>query len=397
MIGLQSAAIVPHPHQGAAATAMGRPRLQLTGSTVTLRGSRWHGGKHWSGPRDNAVNRQIGRLSASRRATAKLRFRSRRRGRVSPDRRSRAPSASRRPSSVSPTPAQPFQYSPIGLLQGIDLLQDGTAVPSQRTSRPVHRHPRSASARRRAPATRRDKAQIHHAARGRFPCVRHPAAKPHARRGVAACRRRHYPGWPRGDFSLSQIAASSGGPSGLTRASYSSRFDPRHRLGQNRNWRERPPTTVVVMMNRTIAIAEPISSWVTMPSQISATSSFGWEVISSEPVLPAVEIGTFTAVFSGCTSAMNHAGGERASSLSSDRALLAGLSAASPCSVMLTWRSRLRSWAIWFQPRIGVRYLVQSRDDRFDKFTGQSDDTLIFSPNAGRGFENQPGNIDRQA
>ena len=43
----------------------------------------------------------------------------------------------------------------------------------------------------------------------------------------------------------------------------------------------------------------PIWSWVIIPSQISAISSFGCEVISSEPGLPLIEIGTFTVVCSG--------------------------------------------------------------------------------------------------
>ncbi len=36
-----------------------------------------------------------------------------------------------------------------------------------------------------------------------------------------------------------------------------------------------------------------------IPSQISAISSFGCDVISSEPGFPLIEIGTFTVVFSG--------------------------------------------------------------------------------------------------
>jgi hypothetical protein len=36
-----------------------------------------------------------------------------------------------------------------------------------------------------------------------------------------------------------------------------------------------------------------------VPSQISATSSFGCDVINSESGLPLIEIGTLTVVFSG--------------------------------------------------------------------------------------------------
>jgi len=58
-------------------------------------------------------------------------------------------------------------------------------------------------------------------------------------------------------------------------------------------------TTLIVMRKRTIAITVPIWSWVIIPSQISAISSFGCDVISSAPGFPLIKIGTFTVVFSG--------------------------------------------------------------------------------------------------
>ena len=48
------------------------------------------------------------------------------------------------------------------------------------------------------------------------------------------------------------------------------------------------------------------------------------------------------------------------------------------------------------QPRLGVRRLVQSRNDRIDEFTRQPYDALIFGLNAGPGLEHQPRNIDGQ-
>src|SRR6201992_4542326 len=76
-------------------------------------------------------------------------------------------------------------------------------------------------------------------------------------------------------------------------------------------------TTVIVIRNSAAAMAEPTWSWVTMPSQISLISSFGCEVITSDPDFPLIEIGTFTEVCSGWISETNHAGAGAASSSSS--------------------------------------------------------------------------------
>ena len=56
-------------------------------------------------------------------------------------------------------------------------------------------------------------------------------------------------------------------------------------------------------------MAEPTCTWVTIPSQISFISSFGCDVMTSDPDFPLIVTGTLTAVRSGCTSATNHAGG----------------------------------------------------------------------------------------
>src|SRR5581483_12426469 len=77
------------------------------------------------------------------------------------------------------------------------------------------------------------------------------------------------------------------------------------------------PTTTMVIRNSATATAEPTASCVTMPSQISAISSSGIEVMTSAVVLPGSEIGTLTEVLSGCTSATNQAGTGCVSSLPS--------------------------------------------------------------------------------
>ena len=48
------------------------------------------------------------------------------------------------------------------------------------------------------------------------------------------------------------------------------------------------------------------------------------------------------------------------------------------------------------QPRIRVRRLVQSGNDRFDEFARQPDDALIFGLNTGRGLQHQPRDVDGQ-
>jgi hypothetical protein len=48
-----------------------------------------------------------------------------------------------------------------------------------------------------------------------------------------------------------------------------------------------------------MATAEPTSSWVTIPSHISAISSFGIEVMTSADGLPWITTGTRTEVCSG--------------------------------------------------------------------------------------------------
>src|SRR4051794_39412433 len=97
------------------------------------------------------------------------------------------------------------------------------------------------------------------------------------------------------------------------------------------------PTTIKVMSRRVVAIAEPIRICVTMPSQISFISSFGCEVITSDPDTPLTVTGTLTDVRSGRTKATNQAGGPFGPSLMVD-----GADAALPeiSRVMLTWRNR---------------------------------------------------------
>jgi hypothetical protein len=64
-------------------------------------------------------------------------------------------------------------------------------------------------------------------------------------------------------------------------------LDLRHRLRKRLDRRQRPADDPgIVMRKRTMAIAVPIWSWVTIPSQISAISSFGCDVISSDPAFP---------------------------------------------------------------------------------------------------------------
>jgi hypothetical protein len=46
------------------------------------------------------------------------------------------------------------------------------------------------------------------------------------------------------------------------------------------------------------------------------------------------------------------------------------------------------------EPRVGVRSFIQTYDQRFDKFTGQSDDALIFGLNARSGLQRKPRDID---
>ena len=48
------------------------------------------------------------------------------------------------------------------------------------------------------------------------------------------------------------------------------------------------------------------------------------------------------------------------------------------------------------QPRIGVRCLVQPGHDRFDKFSRQPHDALIFGLNTGGGLQDQPSDIGGQ-
>ena len=72
-----------------------------------------------------------------------------------------------------------------------------------------------------------------------------------------------------------------------------------HRFARDCSGASARPTTFIITRNSASAITEPTSSWVTMASQISAISSLGWEVITSEPDLPWIETGTLTAVCSG--------------------------------------------------------------------------------------------------
>ena len=91
----------------------------------------------------------------------------------------------------------------------------------------------------------------------------------------------------------------------------------------------------------------------------------------------------------------NHAGGERASGLSSgvrrprylDRFTLPrDTDVAKPVEVVNNL----------VQPRFWVRRLVQSRNDRIDEFTRQPYDALIFGLDARSGLEHKPRNIDGQ-
>ena len=49
------------------------------------------------------------------------------------------------------------------------------------------------------------------------------------------------------------------------------------------------------------------------------------------------------------------------------------------------------------QPRIGVRSFVQTDDQCFDEFPGQSYHALIFGLNTRSGLQHQPRDIDGQA
>ena len=59
------------------------------------------------------------------------------------------------------------------------------------------------------------------------------------------------------------------------------------------------PTTIIVTRKSAMARAELTASWVMIPSQISAISSFGCDVITSDCGFPWTVIGTLTAVVSG--------------------------------------------------------------------------------------------------
>src|SRR4051812_22894673 len=48
------------------------------------------------------------------------------------------------------------------------------------------------------------------------------------------------------------------------------------------------------------------------------------------------------------------------------------------------------------QPRLGVRRLIETGDDGFDKLARQPDDTLIFGLDTWRCLDHQPRNVDSQ-
>ena len=59
-------------------------------------------------------------------------------------------------------------------------------------------------------------------------------------------------------------------------------------------------TTAIVISSNAAAIADPTSTWVTMPSHISAISSVGCDVMTSDPNdRPFAAMGTVTVVCSG--------------------------------------------------------------------------------------------------
>ena len=154
------------------------------------------------------------------------------------------------------------------------------------------------------------------------------------------------------------------------------------------------PTTVIVIRNSATAIAEPTSSWVTMPSQISLISSSGCDVITSACGLPWIVIGTLTdGLFR-----MNQ-GHEprrrRANVLVVIR--MAGLRhdpgrPILPRDADMAQPAQILDNLV--QPRFGVRRLVQAGDDGLDEFARQPDHALVFGLDPRRRLDHQPRDID---
>ena len=206
------------------------PRARRVIST----GSRSRGGKRSSAPPercDRSSNRPSRR---SRREIARSRPRSSPPDEVPPQAHKRADRLAKAKFRQSNRP-QPVENPPVELLQGVDLLQHGRAMSSQgRRIRLRHvRGPRQRDWR--GPATRTDRAQIRHAARGQSPCARHPAvnmALSASRRFSSTASPRVVARW----FSLPQIAASSGGPAGLDARVIVAGFNILHRFRERLNW-----------------------------------------------------------------------------------------------------------------------------------------------------------------
>ena len=213
-------------------------------------------------------------------------------------------------------------------------------------------HPRSASARWHARARQRDTARTRHAVRARSPCARHPAARRRARPD-AACRRPRRPASRQDDSTCRRWRrVPAGHPASRacrSRRLRSSSSPPKAlRIGASARL-----TTLIVMRKRTIAIAVPIWSWVMIPSQISAISSFGCDVISERTRLSLdrdrhVHRGLF-----GVNERDEPCRRRACIGIAAQWRRRPRISAASPCRVMLTWRSRLRSSTIWFSRASG--------------------------------------------
>ena len=161
-------------------------------------------------------------------------------------------------------------------------------------------------------------------------------------------------------------------------------LDIGHGLRKRLERRQRPADDVIVISSNAAAMAEPTSSWVTMPSQISAISSSGCDVMTSDLRLAADR------------DRHAHRGLLRVNQRDEPRRRRAAVSIvigigsdgrgisgriALPRNTDMTQPAEVADDLV--QPRLGVRRFVQAGDDGFDKLARQPDHTLIFGLDAG--------------